>query len=157
IKSPQTMNPVDVLAVLGIEAAGIDVTVVRDAAIAAGAGLSDGASFKSDASGKPQLSSKSGDVSKTTSAMQKALGIDRDIPKQDLLAPEKVQMLEMPESAHDRIVGLIKGATKSIDLELYQLTDPTIIDALIDAKKRGLKVRVMLEPKTVGAQNYVAM
>jgi cardiolipin synthase len=55
------------------------------------------------------------------------------------------------------IAGLIAAATKSIDLEIYQLQDPAITGALIAAAARGVKVRVMLEPRTVGAANFKPM
>jgi phosphatidylserine/phosphatidylglycerophosphate/cardiolipin synthase-like enzyme len=60
----------------------------------------------------------------------------------------------MPESGAGPIVSLIAGAKSSIDLEIYQLQSPAAVAALADAQARGVAVRVMLEPKTVGAQNY---
>src|SRR5205823_1079527 len=45
-------------------------------------------------------------------------------------------------------------AQTAIDLEIYQLQSPAVVAALIAAEQRGVTVRVMLEPKTVGYQNY---
>ncbi|MEW6733348.1 MAG: phospholipase D-like domain-containing protein, partial [Acidobacteriota bacterium] len=66
---------------------------------------------------------------------------------------EQVRLLRMPESGSYSIVSAINSATKSVDLEVYLLTDPTVTDALKLAAKRGVQVRVMLEPKPVGEFN----
>jgi cardiolipin synthase len=63
----------------------------------------------------------------------------------------------MPESGPQPILDAINGAKQEIDLEIYQMNDPTVTQALIDAAKRGVKVRVMLEPKTVGGNTYKAV
>lgn len=70
------------------------------------------------------------------------------------LLPEKVKLLGMPEATGAEIAAALGAAKKSIDLEVYQLQDPAINAALIAAQKRGVKVRVMLEPRTVGSANY---
>jgi phosphatidylserine/phosphatidylglycerophosphate/cardiolipin synthase-like enzyme len=59
-----------------------------------------------------------------------------------------------PEAKAGPILALIAGAQRSIDLELYQLQSPAAIAPLAAAVQRGVTVRVMLEPKTVGFQNY---
>lgn len=63
-------------------------------------------------------------------------------------------LMIMPDAGPGPIVQLIAGAKASIDLELYQLQSPAAIAALTDAAGRGVAVRVMLEPKTVGFVNY---
>jgi phosphatidylserine/phosphatidylglycerophosphate/cardiolipin synthase-like enzyme len=68
-----------------------------------------------------------------------------------------VRVWAMPESSRDRIVQLLDAARTSIDLEIYQLQERRVVKALEDAAARGVKVRVMLEPRTVGAQNFVAV
>lgn len=65
-------------------------------------------------------------------------------------ALETVQIHRMPESTNYPIVAAINSATKSVDLEVYILTDPGVTDALKLAAKRGVQVRVMLEPKPIG-------
>jgi phosphatidylserine/phosphatidylglycerophosphate/cardiolipin synthase-like enzyme len=72
-----------------------------------------------------------------------------------LLGAGQVRLLPMPDSSRDRIVELIRAAKSSIDLEIYQLQDRAVVAALEDAARRGVRVRVMLEPKTVGFQNFV--
>lgn len=48
----------------------------------------------------------------------------------------------------NRIIDLFDHAQRSIDFNMYLLTRTDMIDALVAAKKRGVKVRVILE-KTV--------
>ena len=68
-------------------------------------------------------------------------------------APEEVRIHRMPDSTSTPIIAAIHSASKSIDLEVYQLTDPGVTEALKSAAKRGVQVRVMLEPKPVGEFN----
>jgi phosphatidylserine/phosphatidylglycerophosphate/cardiolipin synthase-like enzyme len=68
--------------------------------------------------------------------------------------PDQLELHPMPESRNQWIADLIGRAHTTIDLEIYQLQDDDVTGALEAASKRGVKVRVMLEPKTVGAQNF---
>jgi phosphatidylserine/phosphatidylglycerophosphate/cardiolipin synthase-like enzyme len=53
-----------------------------------------------------------------------------------------------PEENLSRIdVALTENAATEIDMAAYVLTDWAIIDALNDAEARGVKVRVVLDPK----------
>lgn len=45
----------------------------------------------------------------------------------------------------DRMVEIISKAQKSIDISIFTLTHPKILNALIDAKKRGVHLRVFLD------------
>lgn len=54
-------------------------------------------------------------------------------------------LITEPENGREPILKLMRES-KSIDLILYGLTDPIFIQALIDAKKSGKNVNVMLEP-----------
>ena len=47
----------------------------------------------------------------------------------------------------DEIVSLIRSAGKTIDVEMYVFTDETLAGELADAAKRGVQVRVILEPR----------
>jgi phosphatidylserine/phosphatidylglycerophosphate/cardiolipin synthase-like enzyme len=67
-----------------------------------------------------------------------------------------LRMRVMPDDTGSEILELIAGASSSIDLEIYQVEDPAVTQALVAAAGRGVQVRVMLEPKTVGARNYDA-
>ncbi|MBI4855053.1 MAG: hypothetical protein HY819_24900 [Acidobacteria bacterium] len=69
---------------------------------------------------------------------------------------EKVRIHKMPDSTSKPIVDAINSASKTVDLEVYQLTDIGVTEALKAAAKRGVQVRVMLEPKPVGEFNNYA-
>jgi phosphatidylserine/phosphatidylglycerophosphate/cardiolipin synthase-like enzyme len=43
-------------------------------------------------------------------------------------------------------VGLLRSAHTKIDMAAYSLTDWPVIDALIDARRRGVAVRIVLDP-----------
>ncbi len=55
-----------------------------------------------------------------------------------------------PDAGEQVISSAIIGAKKSIWLEMYLLTDRNVIQALENAARRGVDVRVMLEPHPVG-------
>ncbi len=62
----------------------------------------------------------------------------------------QIRIHPMPDSSSYPIIAAINSATTSVDLEVYMLTDPGVTDALKLAAKRGVRVRVMLEPQTIG-------
>lgn len=66
---------------------------------------------------------------------------------------EKVRIHRMPDSTSKPLIDAINSATKTVDLEVYLLTDIGVTEALKAAAKRGVQVRVMLEPKPVGEYN----
>ena len=49
-----------------------------------------------------------------------------------------------PEAGMAPVLEMIKNASQSIDLVMYEFEDKQIADALIDAEKRGVSVRVIL-------------
>ncbi|BBE30199.1 hypothetical protein OSSY52_03400 [Tepiditoga spiralis] len=52
----------------------------------------------------------------------------------------------MPEDdLKDRLVQLINSAQQSIDIMMFTFTDKEIANALLDAKNRGLKIRIIME------------
>ena len=51
------------------------------------------------------------------------------------------------------LVSLLGSANESIDLELYQFSHQPLKDALAEAKGRGVRVRVILEPRLSGDDN----
>ncbi len=46
---------------------------------------------------------------------------------------------------------LIQSAKSKIDIEIYTMNDPSILQALLDAQSRGVKIRIVQEPTPVGA------
>lgn len=55
-------------------------------------------------------------------------------------------LLIFPEDSADAIIDAIHNAKKSLRVKMFLFTDPALINALIDAQKRGVRVRVMLNP-----------
>lgn len=51
-----------------------------------------------------------------------------------------------PDAGREPILSAMHQAHQSIDLAMYGLTDPTLLDALIAEKKAGKNVNVLLEP-----------
>jgi cardiolipin synthase len=147
---PQPGHPATVLASEQLEASGVDITVERatqlpgflaladDALLVAGNNTDTDAKHVADAAAKFEAA-----IAEDTSGTAPAVGADG------------TALMLMPDSHVGPIVSLIASAKTSIDLEIYQLQSPAAIAALVDAHKRGVTVRVMLEPKTVGSQNFV--
>ncbi len=55
-------------------------------------------------------------------------------------------------SAIPEVLAAIGGAKTSIHMMMYHLSEPTIIEALIAAKKRGVDVQVLLDQQTVARE-----
>jgi phosphatidylserine/phosphatidylglycerophosphate/cardiolipin synthase-like enzyme len=58
----------------------------------------------------------------------------------------KVEIVLSPE-AEGEIVSLIRSAQQSIEIEMYVFTSEDIIRELGEAEERGVRVRVILEPR----------
>lgn len=46
----------------------------------------------------------------------------------------------------DAVLDAVAAAHRTIDIEMYVLSDPLVIDGLVQAAGRGLRVRVLLDP-----------
>jgi phosphatidylserine/phosphatidylglycerophosphate/cardiolipin synthase-like enzyme len=66
---------------------------------------------------------------------------DPDRPR--AVAPE---VLVGPAGLEERIAGVIDAATGSIDVHMYTFTVDRIVDRLVAADRRGVPVRVILDP-----------
>lgn len=53
-------------------------------------------------------------------------------------------LLVMPQSGRDPVARLIEGARESLALKIYSLTDPALIDSLVQACARGVTLRAIL-------------
>ncbi len=164
ISSSQRLNPEQVMSVLRLSDEGIEVGVVQQSALPDRAGLSDSTSFvggKVDpvtGEAPAKVSTNAAEVDKQLNAFRSELAV-RVNPsfRVGLLPPGQVKVHEMPGATSAPILNAINSAKSSIDLEIYQVGDRGVIDALKAAAGRGVKVRVMLEPRTVGAVNYPAV
>jgi phosphatidylserine/phosphatidylglycerophosphate/cardiolipin synthase-like enzyme len=55
-------------------------------------------------------------------------------------------LVVLPDDSAKPVLDAIEGANKSLRIKMFALSDPGILKALIDAHKRGVKMRVMLNP-----------
>lgn len=71
-------------------------------------------------------------------------------------ADANYQLIQEPDAGYAPIIGLISGATRSVRMTMYELTDPAAVNALIDAHHRGLDIRVILDAAFHGRQTNAA-
>ncbi len=55
-------------------------------------------------------------------------------------------LLVLPDDTVAPLLKAIAGARKSLRLKMFLFSDPALMKAVIDARKRGVEVRVMLNP-----------
>jgi cardiolipin synthase len=55
-------------------------------------------------------------------------------------------LIVLPDDAAAALIDPINAATKSLNIRMFLFTDPTLLDAVIAARHRGVHVRVMLNP-----------
>ena len=55
-------------------------------------------------------------------------------------------VLVLPDDSPKAILDAIAGAKKSLRIKMFVFSDPSLIAAVVAAQKRGVKVRVMLNP-----------
>ncbi|RZU41455.1 phospholipase D-like domain-containing protein [Edaphobacter modestus] len=53
----------------------------------------------------------------------------------------------LPDDSAKPLLDAISGATSSIRIKMFVFSDPSLFDAVVAAHKRGVKVRVMLNPE----------
>jgi len=63
---------------------------------------------------------------------------------------DNISIFYEPNMGKDPILNGIKGAKKSIDLEVYTFSDTDVLRELKNAKERGIRVRVILEENPYG-------
>lgn len=56
------------------------------------------------------------------------------------------KLIVLPDDSAKPILDAINGAKKALNVRMFLFTDTTLLDAVIAAKKRGVNVRVMLNP-----------
>src|SRR5271170_4166050 len=55
-------------------------------------------------------------------------------------------LIVLPDDSAKPILDSINGAKKSLRVKMFVFSDPSLLKAVIGARQRGLKVRVMLNP-----------
>lgn len=134
-----------------LEDHGIDVQV-RSRPLADGeAGVADAKAFSTSTQ---SVSSDPREVQRIRQRFDREFQTITPVKPTGLLPPGRVKLHEMPESHATAILNAIASAEKSVDLEVYQLSDRSVINALKAAAQAGRQVRVMLEPETVEQSNY---
>jgi phosphatidylserine/phosphatidylglycerophosphate/cardiolipin synthase-like enzyme len=56
-------------------------------------------------------------------------------------------LIVLPDDAATPILEAIAGAKKSLRIKMFVFSDPALLEAVIDAHKRGVKTQVMLNPE----------
>lgn len=55
-------------------------------------------------------------------------------------------LIVLPDDTAQPILDAIHAATKSLRIKMFLFSEPTLLKAVTDAQRRGIKVRVMLNP-----------
>jgi len=55
-------------------------------------------------------------------------------------------LIVLPDDSARPILTAIEGASRTLRVKMFVFSDSTLLQAVIDAKRRGVKVRVMLNP-----------
>jgi cardiolipin synthase A/B len=55
-------------------------------------------------------------------------------------------LIVLPDDTAKPILDALDGAARSLNIRMFLFTDPTLLNAVIAAKRRGVKLRVMLNP-----------
>ncbi|MFN7991435.1 MAG: phospholipase D family protein [Candidatus Micrarchaeia archaeon] len=68
-----------------------------------------------------------------------------------LFAPEMTPVFS-PEDGR-LVLDLIGSAQKSVDIEIYTFSSRDVVEALEEARSRGVEVRIIIEKNVVGGEN----
>ena len=80
------------------------------------------------------------------SELFKDLGLNQEPARVDAVLPKNVELCFTPPSGCAAVIEKqISQALSSIYVQAYGMTSPTIVDALIKAHERGVKVRILLD------------
>src|SRR5271154_2162525 len=62
-------------------------------------------------------------------------------------------LIVLPDDTAQPILDAVAAAKKSLQIRMFLFTDPGLINAVIAAKRRGVEVRVMLNPARRGGES----
>jgi phosphatidylserine/phosphatidylglycerophosphate/cardiolipin synthase-like enzyme len=65
--------------------------------------------------------------------------------------PDPGPLVVSPTNARAELLALVRGADRSLDVYAEVIRDPALLDALIDARKRGVEVRLLVSPSADNA------
>lgn len=69
-------------------------------------------------------------------------------------APPAPRILVLPDDGIDTVIGLIAAARETLTVKQFNLSDGRIVKALLDAQKRRVAMRVMLNPSSASGERY---
>jgi hypothetical protein len=69
------------------------------------------------------------------------------------LAPGRVTAAIGPDATLDLLETVVRDARTSLRLAIYYVSNPAVVDLLVDAIERGVDVRVLLEGEPVGGRS----
>lgn len=64
------------------------------------------------------------------------------------------RLLVMPDDGEQAVLDLLDLAKKSLKIKQFKLQSPGVIDAILRAQKRGVHVKIMLNPNTSGGVRW---
>ncbi len=67
-----------------------------------------------------------------------------------MAGPAVRSLIVLPDDSAEPLVGAIRSARRSVRVKIFALSDPAIVQTLIEAHKRGVHTRVMLDPTREG-------
>src|SRR5271166_2295460 len=56
------------------------------------------------------------------------------------------RLIVFPDDTANAIIGPIEAARRSLNIRMFLFTDASLVNAVIAARRRGVHVRVMLNP-----------
>jgi phosphatidylserine/phosphatidylglycerophosphate/cardiolipin synthase-like enzyme len=68
-----------------------------------------------------------------------------DYANKAITPSDGADLLWSPTTATSRLLSVVDGATRTLDVEEEEFSDPTLVDAVVARAKAGVKVRVVVE------------
>lgn len=65
---------------------------------------------------------------------------------------ESRSLVVIPDDSAQSLLGAIRSAKRSVSAKVFALSDPAFVQALIEAHRRGVHTRVMLDPTREGRE-----
>ena len=77
-------------------------------------------------------------------------GLNRDMlaPRDNFPTgrPMSHELIVLPDDTAKPLIDALNGAKLSVNIRMFLFTDPSMVEAVVAAERRGVKVRVMLNP-----------
>ncbi len=73
-----------------------------------------------------------------------------DFPLQTIASTGEITTFVSPDNSYDAITRELRNAQHSIDMNMYEFTNPFLYQELLDALKRNVTVRIFMEGSPIG-------